>query len=304
MSSSRGSRSGPPRPFKVLCVSSLHSKASDDVIRDTLYREYKKYGDISVRVIIEPDERVAYVYFRNFDDAEDALYSKSRIILFDRPAVVEPVYESRSEPRPRPRSITPPPSYSRYRSRPPVPRSEHYYKDYREDYPHHHHAPKPYYSSRGHHHEYHHRGGEHHYRPYRGRGAYHGERGRGGYHRGARGGGEGSRHFEPRGDYIKKDKFPNYLNHIPPEDDPLATRTLFAGSFYIYMALGNELLRPNFHILTYASRGIHMRIINLVSLNDTSLTKTLLLPCTKNDKLSSCMPLSKGYLLLDWCFET
>ena len=72
MSSSRGSRSGPPRPFKVLCVSSLHSKASDDVIRDTLYREYKKYGDISVRVIIEPDERVAYVYFRNFDDAEDA----------------------------------------------------------------------------------------------------------------------------------------------------------------------------------------------------------------------------------------
>ena len=35
-----------PRPYKVLCVSSLHSKASDDVVRDTLYREYKKYGDI------------------------------------------------------------------------------------------------------------------------------------------------------------------------------------------------------------------------------------------------------------------
>jgi hypothetical protein len=30
-------------------------------------REYKKYGDISVRVIIEPDERVAYVYFRYSD---------------------------------------------------------------------------------------------------------------------------------------------------------------------------------------------------------------------------------------------
>jgi len=31
----------------------------------------------------------------------------------------------------------------------------------------------------------------------------------------------------------KKDKFPNYLTHIPPEDDPLATRTLFAGNLEI-----------------------------------------------------------------------
>ena len=45
-------------------MSSLHKKASDDVVRDTLYREYRKYGDISVRVMHEPDERVAYVYFR------------------------------------------------------------------------------------------------------------------------------------------------------------------------------------------------------------------------------------------------
>merc|ERR1719327_2615577 len=28
----------------------------------------------------------------------------------------------------------------------------------------------------------------------------------------------------------KKDKFPNYLDHLAPEDDPLATRTLFAGN--------------------------------------------------------------------------
>ena len=96
-------RRGPPmergssRPYKVLCVSSLHQKASDDVVRDTLYREYKKYGDISVRVVMDPDGRVAYVYFRNFEDARDARHSKSRIILFDKPAVVEPVFESRSE---------------------------------------------------------------------------------------------------------------------------------------------------------------------------------------------------------------
>ena len=61
-------RSGLPPPergYKVLCVASLHAKASDDVVRDSLYREYKKYGDISVRVMHEPDERVAYVYFRS-----------------------------------------------------------------------------------------------------------------------------------------------------------------------------------------------------------------------------------------------
>merc|ERR1711899_543104 len=90
-------RGGSSRPYKVLCVSSLHPKASDDVVRDTLYREFKKYGDISVRVVLDPDGRVAYVYFRNFDDARDARHSKSRIILFDKPAVVEPVFESRSE---------------------------------------------------------------------------------------------------------------------------------------------------------------------------------------------------------------
>ncbi|QQP42035.1 Putative RNAbinding protein 15like, partial [Caligus rogercresseyi] len=100
MSSGRGSRGG----YKVLCVSCLHPKASDDVIRESLYREYnKKYGDVSVRVMHEPDERVAYVYFRNFDDARDAKHAKSRIILFDKAAVVEPVYENRR------RSPSPPP---------------------------------------------------------------------------------------------------------------------------------------------------------------------------------------------------
>ena len=82
--------------YKVICVSSLHQRASDDVVRDTLYREFKKYGDISVRVMHEPDERVAFVYFKSFDDARDAKHAKDRIILFDKPAMVEAVYESAS----------------------------------------------------------------------------------------------------------------------------------------------------------------------------------------------------------------
>ena len=213
----------PSRPYKVLCVSALHPKASDDVVRDTLYREYKKYGDISVRVIMEPDERVAYVYFRNFEDARDAKHSKSRIILFDKAAVVEPVYESRSEApppsyQPRRRSITPPPGppgggYPRYRSRSPgdYRGSSGSRDDYRGGYDNHDRG----YAPRDHH-------------GYPPRGDYQGGRGRGGYH--PRGGGYQHHqpnyhphHDGPRGRYddrnqggsFKKDKFPNYLNHIP-----------------------------------------------------------------------------------------
>ena len=97
----------------MICVSSLHPKASDDVVRDTLYREYKKYGDISVRVMHEPDERVAYVYFKSFEAARDAKEARSRIILFDRVTTVEAgyesatreEYESRRQGDPRPRSL-------------------------------------------------------------------------------------------------------------------------------------------------------------------------------------------------------
>ena len=94
---SRSGGKGPPQDrggYKVLCVSALHPKASSDVVRDTLYRVFKKYGDISVMVMHESDERVAYVYFRSFEDARDAKHSKSRIILFDKPTMVEAVYES------------------------------------------------------------------------------------------------------------------------------------------------------------------------------------------------------------------
>ncbi len=244
LSPERGGRRSPPRGggggYKVLCVSALHPKASDDVVRDTLYREYKKYGDISVRVMQEPDERVAYVYFRNFEDARDARHSKSRIILFDKPALVEPVYESRAAAPDygRRRSMSPPPPshhgppggghyapHPRYRSRSPVhdrgpPPRDRGFRDYRDDY----HPPPP---PPPHHRDYgpprdggfrehhHHRGGFH-----GGRGGY---RGRGDFHHG--GGGYPDRRREN-----KRDKFPNYLDHIPPEDDPLATRTLFIGN--------------------------------------------------------------------------
>jgi len=236
----------------VICVSSLHKKASDDVVRDTLYREYRKYGDISVRVMHEPDERVAYVYFRSFEDARDALHSKSRIILFDKPAMVEAVYESasREEYESRAQSLSPPRyggdrngggrggdrrdygrprTPDRYRDdwdrRGPPPRGRDDYRD-----------PPP-----------HRRGGYHDDDGWRGHGdGWRGGRG-GGRGRG-RGGYRGGHHDEDYGGNYdnyghnarrenKKDKFPNYLEHIQPEDDPLATRTLFIGNLELNITL-------------------------------------------------------------------
>lgn len=130
----------------------------------------------------------------------------------------------------RQRSVSPPPPpYPRYRSRSPPRVVEHHYRDrgYRDDYRY---AHQPHYHPRGSSgHEYYPRG-DYQPRGYRGRGSYTGDRGRGVYHRGARGGAEGGpRYYEPRGDY-KKERFPNYLTHIPPEDDPMACRNLFVGN--------------------------------------------------------------------------
>lgn len=98
----RGVPPSAERPsYKVLCVSALHPKASDEFIKETLYREYKKFGDFSIRISHDLDERVAYVCFRTAEDAREAKHHKPRIVLYDKVALVEPVYESsgRSEHR-------------------------------------------------------------------------------------------------------------------------------------------------------------------------------------------------------------
>lgn len=215
--------------YKVLCVSALHPKASDEIVKDTLYREYKKFGDFSIKISHELDERVAYICFRSIEDARDAKHAKPRIILYDKVAIVDPVYEPmRSEYRSRPRSISPP-DYDRpysyawspvpERRRPPPDERAYgipstvppHHRDFRppmHEYPmagphgppmHHrppmHHPPHPHYMPR----------------PYM------------------------PRPHHPPFEKIenKKDKFPNYLHHVQPEDDPLATRTLFAGNLEI-----------------------------------------------------------------------
>ncbi|EZA55878.1 Putative RNA-binding protein 15B [Ooceraea biroi] len=149
--------------------------------------------------------------------------------MYDKVALVEPVYD-RPETYRRPRSITPP-DYERYYPRSPGPTDRHrplerYERVYgppvglpphremrRETIPPpHHEFVRPPIHPHGPPHV--HPGPPHHYGPPR--------------HMMIRHPVHGFERVEN-----KKDKFPNYLHHVSPEDDPLATRTLFAGNLEI-----------------------------------------------------------------------
>ncbi|XP_008207561.1 RNA-binding protein spenito isoform X1 [Nasonia vitripennis] len=217
-----------PYSYKVLCVSGIHPKASDESVKETIYREYKKFGEFSIRIAHELDDRVAYVVFRSHEDARDAKYAKPRIPIYDKLCVVDSVYERPEAYTRRPRSVTPP-DYDRYYARSPGPTDRHrpierYDRVYgppvglpprelRRDAippPHHDFVRPPLHHGPPHVHP----GPPHHYGPPR--------------HMMVRHPVHGFERVEN-----KKDKFPNYLHHVQPEDDPLATRTLFAGNLEI-----------------------------------------------------------------------
>ncbi|XP_060925790.1 putative RNA-binding protein 15B [Limanda limanda] len=96
-----------PRPgaleYKTLLISSLGSAVPDDAVEDALFHDFKKFGDVSVKLAHTPElGRIAYVNFRQPEDAKEARHAKSsRLVLGDRPLKIEPMYVRR-------RSVTPP----------------------------------------------------------------------------------------------------------------------------------------------------------------------------------------------------
>ncbi|KAH7936590.1 hypothetical protein HPB49_001621 [Dermacentor silvarum] len=193
-------RGGRSFQYRVLLATNLNNKCSDVQMRDSLLELFRRYGDVAVKVCHEGSERVAYIYFQTYEDAKSALHTKQRAMCADRAIQLDPV------PRNRQRSQSPPPDYHH----------------------HHHHASPPV-------------GG-----PRRGVRIDHRlpppppplppppppvqppldmrpiER-------------PIERPFPPRfrRDDTKKEKFPNYLHHVPPEDDDKATRTLFVGNLEV-----------------------------------------------------------------------
>lgn len=100
-----GSRSDPRPPsnpeseYKTLKISELGSQLNDEEIEDGLFHEFKKFGDVSVRICRENDERVAFVNFRRTDDARAAKHARGKLVLYDRPLKIETIYLSRRRSR-------------------------------------------------------------------------------------------------------------------------------------------------------------------------------------------------------------
>ncbi|KAI1893165.1 hypothetical protein AGOR_G00141100 [Albula goreensis] len=98
---------GEPRPplpnteseYKTLKISELGSQLSDEEIEDGLFHEFKKFGDVSVKISRINEERVAFVNFRRPEDARAAKHARGRLVLYDRPLKIEAVYINRRRSR-------------------------------------------------------------------------------------------------------------------------------------------------------------------------------------------------------------
>lgn len=132
-SGSRGDSRPPSNPeseYKTLKISELGSQLNDEDIEDGLFHEFKRFGDVSVKISRENDERVAFVNFRRPDDARAAKHARGKLVLYDRPLKIETVYMNRRRSRsPVPKDSFP--SGHRQHSQRPLSPTGLGYRDYR-----------------------------------------------------------------------------------------------------------------------------------------------------------------------------
>ncbi|XP_035595784.1 RNA-binding protein 15 [Oncorhynchus keta] len=103
-SNSRGERALPlpnnnESEYKTLKISELGTQLSDEDIEDGLFHEFKKFGDVSVKISRSNDERIAFVNFRKPEDARAAKHARGRLVLYDRPLKIDAVYINRRRSR-------------------------------------------------------------------------------------------------------------------------------------------------------------------------------------------------------------
>ncbi|XP_068606595.1 RNA-binding protein 15 [Brachionichthys hirsutus] len=99
----RGEQRVPPpaaeSEYKTLKISDLGTQLSEEDIEDGLFHEFKKFGDVSVKISRSNDERIAFVNFRKPEDARAAKHARGRLVLYDRPLKIDAVYVSRRRSR-------------------------------------------------------------------------------------------------------------------------------------------------------------------------------------------------------------
>lgn len=90
---------GAESEYKTLKISDLGTQLSDEDVEDGLFHEFKKFGDVSVKISRSSNERVAFVNFRKPEDARAAKHARGRLVLYDRPLKIEAVYINRRRSR-------------------------------------------------------------------------------------------------------------------------------------------------------------------------------------------------------------
>lgn len=84
----------------MLAVRNFSSQISDVDIEESLYYEYKKFGEVSVEVSADAQgERVAYATFRSPDSASAARNAKGHLVMYDRRLSVDAVYSKKDRMR-------------------------------------------------------------------------------------------------------------------------------------------------------------------------------------------------------------
>ncbi|XP_043933732.1 putative RNA-binding protein 15B [Protopterus annectens] len=82
--------------YKSLLISNFASQLTDEQVEDGLFHEFKKFGDVSIKISHTPElGRVAFVNFRHPEHAREARHAKGRLVLHDRTLKVEPVYQKK-----------------------------------------------------------------------------------------------------------------------------------------------------------------------------------------------------------------
>lgn len=95
----RAQSPGAESEYKTLKISDLGTQLSDEDVEDGLFHEFKKFGDVSVKISRSNDERIAFVNFRKPEDARAAKHARGRLVLYDRPLKIEAVYINRRRSR-------------------------------------------------------------------------------------------------------------------------------------------------------------------------------------------------------------
>uniref|UniRef100_A0A1A7WRQ1 RNA-binding protein 15 n=1 Tax=Iconisemion striatum TaxID=60296 RepID=A0A1A7WRQ1_9TELE len=123
--------SNPGSEYKTLKISELGSELNDEEIEDGLFHEFKKFGEVSVKISRENDERVAFVNFRRPEDARAAKHARGKLVLYDRPLKIETVYLSQQRSRSPVNKDTFPPGHRHLHTQRPASPTGVGYRDYR-----------------------------------------------------------------------------------------------------------------------------------------------------------------------------